>query len=180
MAVLTKNAKGVAQAVPSGMHQSTKDGAGAATPSVRRLVLAWIPSTVTSGTPVLPLALVMGGSRGLGLVIAHELGSRAPADHQRNQAAEYAWFSAAASLPVVAMDAERAAAQIVSGVLVGRAMVITTLLARIGWRIDALFPALTSALFGVAARLLPRATAPTDTLESWEAADRLGPSSRRT
>jgi short-subunit dehydrogenase len=106
-------------------------------------------------------------------------GSHLRAQFVGNQAAGYAWFSAAASLPVVAMDAERAAAQIISGILVGRAMVITTPLARIGWRIDALFPTLTSAMFGVAARLLPRSSAPTDALEGWEAAERLRPSSRR-
>ena len=106
-------------------------------------------------------------------------GSHLRAQFVGNQAREYAWFSAAASLPIVAMDAERAAAQIVSGILVGRAMVITTPLARIGWRIDALFPTLTSALFSLVARLLPRASAPTEALEGWQAAQQLTAPGRR-
>lgn len=106
-------------------------------------------------------------------------GSHLRAQFVGNQPREYAWFSAAASLPIVAMDAERAAAQIVSGILVGRAMVITTPLARIGWRIDALFPTLTSALFSLVTRLLPRASAPTEALEGWQAAQQLTAPSRR-
>jgi short-subunit dehydrogenase len=106
-------------------------------------------------------------------------GSHMRAKFVGNQSREYAWFSAGASLPLVSMDAERAAAQIVSGILAGRAMVITTPLARIGWRIDALFPTLTSALFNVAARLMPRSSAATEALDGWEAAQRLRPPGRR-
>jgi NAD(P)-dependent dehydrogenase (short-subunit alcohol dehydrogenase family) len=106
-------------------------------------------------------------------------GSHLRAQFVGNHPAEFAWFSAGASLPLISMDAERAAAQIVSGILVGRAMVITTPLARIGWRIDALFPTLTSAVFGLATRLLPRSSAPAETVEGWQAAQRLSPQSRR-
>jgi hypothetical protein len=107
-------------------------------------------------------------------------GSAIRAQYAGNHAREYAWFSAASSLPLLSMDAERAARQVVSGVLVGRAMVITTPLARIGWRIDALFPNLTAALMGVAARLLPSATdGQTETIEGWQAAERMSPQARR-
>ena len=106
-------------------------------------------------------------------------GSHLRARFVGNQPAEYAWFSAGASLPLISMDAERAAAQIVSGILVGRAMVITTPLARIGWRIDALFPTLTSAVFGLAARLLPRSSAPAEAVEGWQAQERLSAPGRR-
>ena len=58
-------------------------------------------------------------------------------------------------------------------------MVVTTPLARIGWRIDALFPTMTSAVFGLAAQLLPRSSAPAETVEGWEAAQRMSPSGRR-
>ena len=107
-------------------------------------------------------------------------GSAIRAQYAGNHAREYAWFSAASSLPLISMDAERAASQVVSGVLVGRAMVITTPLARIGWRFDALFPNLTAALMGVAARLLPAAKdGQTETIEGWEAAERMSPHARR-
>jgi NAD(P)-dependent dehydrogenase (short-subunit alcohol dehydrogenase family) len=106
-------------------------------------------------------------------------GSHLRAHFVGNHPAEFAWFSAGASLPLVSIDAERAAAQVISGILVGRAMVVTTPLARIGWRIDALFPTLTSAVFGVAAQLLPRSSAPAETIEGWEAAERMSPSGRR-
>jgi NAD(P)-dependent dehydrogenase (short-subunit alcohol dehydrogenase family) len=106
-------------------------------------------------------------------------GSHLRAHFVGNHSAEYAWFSAGASLPLISIDAERAAAQVVSGILVGRAMVITTPLARIGWRIDALFPTLTSAVFGLAAQLLPRSSAPAETVEGWQAAQRLSPTGRR-
>jgi NAD(P)-dependent dehydrogenase (short-subunit alcohol dehydrogenase family) len=106
-------------------------------------------------------------------------GSHLRAQFVGNHSAEFAWFSAGASLPFVSIDAERAAAQVVSGILVGRAMVVTTPLARIGWRIDALFPTLTSAVFGVAAQLLPQSSATAETVEGWEAAERMSPSGRR-
>jgi NAD(P)-dependent dehydrogenase (short-subunit alcohol dehydrogenase family) len=106
-------------------------------------------------------------------------GSHLRAHFVGNHAAEFAWFSAGASLPFVSIDAERAAAQVVSGILVGRAMVVTTPLARIGWRIDALFPTLTSAVFDLAAQLLPSSSAPAETVEGWQAAQRMSPSGRR-
>jgi short-subunit dehydrogenase len=107
-------------------------------------------------------------------------GSPIRAQFVGDQPREYAWFSAASSLPLMTMNAERAAKQIVTGVLVGRAMVVTTPLAQIGWRIDALFPNLTAALMGVAARLLPRAKGDsTETIEGWQAAQRMSPPARR-
>ena len=59
-------------------------------------------------------------------------------------------------------------------------MVITTPLARLGWRIDALFPNLTAALMGITARLLPAAKGgQTETMEGWEAAERMSPQAKR-
>jgi NAD(P)-dependent dehydrogenase (short-subunit alcohol dehydrogenase family) len=74
-----------------------------------------------------------------------------------DQAREYAWFAAAATLPLLSMDAERAAERIVRGILVGRPVVITTPLAQLAPRVDALFPTLTSALLALTTRLLPKA-----------------------
>ncbi len=107
-------------------------------------------------------------------------GSPIRAQFVGRQSWEYAWFSAASSMPLLSMDAERAAHQIITGVLAGRAMVVTTPLAQIGWRIDALFPNVTAALLGLAARALPRANAgQTETIEGWQAAQRLSSSGRR-
>lgn len=69
--------------------------------------------------------------------------------------AEYAWFSAAASLPLLSMDADRAAKRIVDGVLKGSPQVVLTPLAWLGIRVRGLFPGTTIRLMGVANRLLP-------------------------
>ena len=93
-------------------------------------------------------------------------------DHGR----EYAWFAAAASLPLLTMDAERAAGRIVRGILAGRAVVTVTPLGVLAPRVDALFPGLTSALLSLTVRLLPDAPGTpesTQTMEGWEAAERL-------
>jgi NAD(P)-dependent dehydrogenase (short-subunit alcohol dehydrogenase family) len=68
---------------------------------------------------------------------------------------EYAWFAAAASAPVLSMDAERAARRIVAGVLRGRPVVVLTPLARLAPRVDALSPRIGSAVLSLTARLLP-------------------------
>lgn len=85
--------------------------------------------------------------------------------HQRahfvgDHGAEYAWFSASASLPGLSMNAERAAAAIVDGVVRGRALVVLTPLAKVGMWVNGLFPGLTAFALGIAARLLPRAPTP--------------------
>ena len=74
------------------------------------------------------------------------------------------------------MDAERAAARIVRGILRGQSVLITTPLAQIAPRVDALFPRATSVLLGLTARLLPDHPARgTDqsALEGWQAAKKL-------
>jgi NAD(P)-dependent dehydrogenase (short-subunit alcohol dehydrogenase family) len=68
---------------------------------------------------------------------------------------EYAWFSAAASAPVLSMNARRAARRIMAAVLNGRAVVLLTPLARIAPRVDALVPWLSSAALALTSRLLP-------------------------
>jgi hypothetical protein len=93
-------------------------------------------------------------------------------DHGR----EYAWFAAAASLPLLSIDAERAAGRIVGGILAGRAVVTVTPLAVVAPRVDALFPGLTAALLSLTTRLLPGAPETTDSTEvmrGWQAAQRL-------
>jgi NAD(P)-dependent dehydrogenase (short-subunit alcohol dehydrogenase family) len=103
-------------------------------------------------------------------------GSHLRATFVGNQSREFAWFAAAASLPLLSMDAERAAARIVRGILAGRAVVAFTPLGLLAPRVDALFPGLTSALLSLTVRLLPDAPGTpesTEIVEGWEAAKRL-------
>lgn len=90
---------------------------------------------------------------------------------------EYAWFASAASLPLLSMDAERAAGRIVYAILAGRSDLTLTPLAWVAPRVAALFPRLTAGLLGVTTRLLPKAPARSDgtAVEGWQAADRLSP-----
>jgi NAD(P)-dependent dehydrogenase (short-subunit alcohol dehydrogenase family) len=68
---------------------------------------------------------------------------------------EYAWFATAATLPVLSMDAGRAARRIVTGVLRGRPVVVLTPLAQLAPRVDALMPRVGAAVLGVITRMLP-------------------------
>jgi NAD(P)-dependent dehydrogenase (short-subunit alcohol dehydrogenase family) len=84
-------------------------------------------------------------------------GSHLHAEFSGDQDAEYAWFASGASLPLVSMDAERAAAKIVRAIMAGRSIVLLTPLAKIGARIAGVAPATTAAVMGLTARLLPDA-----------------------
>lgn len=68
---------------------------------------------------------------------------------------EYAWFAPSASLPLISMDAERAARSMVDGVLSGKPVVTLSPLAHIGARFHGLAPATTVRLLGVMNRVLP-------------------------
>lgn len=74
-----------------------------------------------------------------------------------DQGREFAWFAAAASLPLLSMNADRAASLIVGAVLAGRAVVQPTALAKVAQRVDALAPRATSLLLETVTRLLPSA-----------------------
>jgi short-subunit dehydrogenase len=71
------------------------------------------------------------------------------------QTEEYAWFAASGSLPLISMDAERAATKMVDAVLAGKPTIILSPLAKIGARVHGLAPATTVRLMGLASRLLP-------------------------
>jgi short-subunit dehydrogenase len=73
-----------------------------------------------------------------------------------DRAAEYRWFTLADSLPLLSMDAERAARRIVSGALRGRAEIVLTPAARLAVAAHGIAPGLTTRLAGLADRLLPR------------------------
>jgi NAD(P)-dependent dehydrogenase (short-subunit alcohol dehydrogenase family) len=72
---------------------------------------------------------------------------------------EFTWFSLGASLPLVSMDADRAARRIVSAALAGKPEVILTPLAQLGARGAGVFPGLTARLMHVMAAALPDGTA---------------------
>ena len=98
-------------------------------------------------------------------------------DHGR----EYAWFAAAASLPLLSMDADRAARRIVEAVLRGRADLLLTPLAQIASRFAVLAPNLTAALLALTVRLLPRSVGAIEgarPVEGRAARERLSPRSR--
>ena len=91
------------------------------------------------------------------------------------QGKEYAWFGPAASLPLLSMDAARAARLMVDAVLAGKPMAQIGLITKIGTRFRGLAPATTIRLMGVASRLLPSARPDqSETIEGREADSRLG------
>lgn len=88
-------------------------------------------------------------------------GSHERAMFTGDQTADFAWFAPSASLPLLSMDAERAARKIVDGVLAGRPLVVLTPLAKVGMRVHGVAPATTVRVMGLAARLLPGPPDPT-------------------
>lgn len=99
-------------------------------------------------------------------------GSHERALFNGDPAREYAWFAPSASLPLVSMDAERAARKIVQGVLAGRPIVILTPLAKVGARVRGLVPGTTTRVMGLVNRVLPSGSDP-ETIEGRDAARRL-------
>ncbi len=83
-------------------------------------------------------------------------GSHLRAEFTGDVPAEYAWFSSG-MVPLVSIDAGRAAARITDGVLRGDATVVLTPLAQVAIRANGLAPGLTSLVARQAARLLPAA-----------------------
>ena len=89
-----------------------------------------------------------------------------------DSAAARSWFSVAASLPLLSMDADRAAERIVRGVLRGSPMVVLTPLTWLAIRVRGVAPGLTTRLMQVANRLLPGATGNTRAVPGGEVAAR--------
>lgn len=88
--------------------------------------------------------------------------------------AEYGWFSLGASLPLVSMDAERAAHQIVEAVQRGESVRFLGLTAALGARFHGLFPGTTVELLSLVNRLLPGPShRSTGAVPGYEARDRL-------
>lgn len=70
---------------------------------------------------------------------------------------EYSWFSLGATLPVVAMDAHRAARRIVAAVRRGSAEIILTPQARLLSTFHGVFPGLTADMLSLVDRVMPNA-----------------------
>jgi hypothetical protein len=68
--------------------------------------------------------------------------------------AEYAWFSISDSLPLVSMDAPRAARQIVDALRWGEAGRVLGVPAKLGATAHALFPGMTTALLALVNRAM--------------------------
>jgi short-subunit dehydrogenase len=84
-------------------------------------------------------------------------GSPRNADFKGQHQAEYAWFSISDALPVVSMDAERAARRIVRACARGDAELILSAPAKVAARVHGLVPGLVSEVLSVVNRLLPAA-----------------------
>lgn len=70
---------------------------------------------------------------------------------------EYAWFSAAASMPLLSMNAERAARAIVHAAARRRPEIVLTPAAKAAVRLHGIAPATTVRLMSLASRVLPKA-----------------------
>jgi NAD(P)-dependent dehydrogenase (short-subunit alcohol dehydrogenase family) len=88
-------------------------------------------------------------------------GSYLNAYFKGREAAEFRLFALLANAPVVSMDAERAARQVVSALKRGRPERVLGLPARAGVTANAMFPGLAARALSLADRLLPSASAPT-------------------
>jgi NAD(P)-dependent dehydrogenase (short-subunit alcohol dehydrogenase family) len=102
-------------------------------------------------------------------------GSHLHALFKGQQEQEFSWFAAAASLPLVSMNAERAARQIVQATQRGDATRILSLPANLLERFHGLCPGITSNILGAVNWLLPTAdgTRSTGTAQGMEVQQRL-------
>ena len=82
-------------------------------------------------------------------------GSPRNADFKGRHEAEYAWFSISDALPLVSMDAARAARQIVAACARGEPEVTLSAPAKLAARVQGLAPGLVSEVLAVVNRLLP-------------------------
>jgi len=82
-------------------------------------------------------------------------GSPRNAFFKGNNEAEYAWFSMSDALPILSMNAQRAARRVIDACARGDAEIILTVPAQIATIIHGLFPDLTVDMLGVMNRFLP-------------------------
>jgi NAD(P)-dependent dehydrogenase (short-subunit alcohol dehydrogenase family) len=84
-------------------------------------------------------------------------GSPRNAFFKGNNEAEYAWFSISDALPVLSINAERAARTIVRACVRGQAEVVLSLPAKVAVKFNGLFPSVSPSLMALANRFLPSA-----------------------
>lgn len=89
-------------------------------------------------------------------------GSHLQAEFGGDAGREYAWFSTLAGLPLLSMDAGRAAERIVTAVERRRPRLVLTPAAHVGAKAHAIAPALVTRVNSVVARLLPDAPGGTE------------------
>jgi short-subunit dehydrogenase len=80
-------------------------------------------------------------------------GSHVQAQFTGHQDEEFTWFALGASLPLISMDAERAAAQIIAAVRERRAEIILTPAGQVAARAAGVWPGLTAGVLHLAAQL---------------------------
>jgi len=93
-------------------------------------------------------------------------GSHRAARFTGRRSREYAWFAAAASMPLLSMDAERAARAIVHAGMRRRPEIVLTPAAKLAVRLHGIAPATTTRALTLADRFLPDADADTDGRET--------------
>jgi NAD(P)-dependent dehydrogenase (short-subunit alcohol dehydrogenase family) len=76
--------------------------------------------------------------------------------------AEYAWFSISDALPLLSMDATRAARCIVNACIRGDAEIVLSLPAKLAVKMHGVFPSTTADILGLASRWLPSPVSSTD------------------
>ncbi|MGO4958427.1 SDR family NAD(P)-dependent oxidoreductase [Luteococcus sp. Sow4_B9] len=86
---------------------------------------------------------------------------------------QYAWFAPAASLPLLSMDATRAASRMVDAVLAGKPIALISPLSQMASRVHGLAPEVTLRAMGLAGRFLPRGDSP-EVVPGEQARSRLG------
>src|SRR5579864_3914769 len=84
-------------------------------------------------------------------------GSTRNAEFKGKHRAEHTWFSVSGSLPVVSMDADRAARQIVAACQRGTAQIVLSLPFKVAARVHGLIPGTTANVLGIVNRVLPAA-----------------------
>lgn len=82
-------------------------------------------------------------------------GSAPNAEFKGRHEAEFAWFSISASAPVLAMNADRAARQILEACRRGQAHLVLSMPAKLGMLVHALAPGMTANALGLVNRWLP-------------------------
>lgn len=122
-------------------------------------------SAELAGTGITATTLVPGLMR---------TGSHGQAQFFGDATKQYAWFGPAASLPLLSMDAEKAAAKMVDAVLKGKRVALVSVLSHVASRAHGLAPNLTVRLNQGLSLLLPRGTS-SETVSGDEARKDLKP-----